>query len=298
MKTIKTIFIILFLILGYSGIAQQTEMLNNEIVLGMKTKGLPNSIILSKIKTSQNNFDISTDALIKLADQKIPEEILNAIVEAASDNTRHFIKIDPNNPLDMHEPGIYYFKGNGETKELVPLESTVYSQSKSGGAMASALTYGIAKVKQLVSIDGSNSRVQFDKQQPEFYFYFDASKKAQDQAFLWWFSVATSPNEFLLANMKEKKSNREIETGSANLLNATTGLADKNKTKYNFTKLAPGIYKVFFEQPLSGEYCFMYAGNIPQGFSTLNKVYDFGVKIQSDTRQSSSPNNKKKASTW
>lgn len=277
MKTLKWLFFIALFILGFNGFAQQTEMLTNEIVVEMKTKGLPNSIILAKIKSSQNSFDISTDALIKLADNKIPEDIVNAIVEAASDNSRHFIKIDPNNPLDMHEAGIYYFTKNGDKQELIPLESTVYSQSKSGGAMASALTYGMAKVKQLVTIDGSNSRVQLNEQQPEFYFYFDASKKPVDQVSLWWFSVATSPNEFLLANMKVNKKNREIETGSANVLKATVGLADKNKTKFNFTKLAPGIYKVNFEQLLSGEYCFMYAGSIPQGFSVISKVYDFGV---------------------
>lgn len=300
MRTLKFIFIIFFFVMGSVGFAQQTEMLSNEIVVQMKAKGLPSSIILSKIKTSQNNFDINTDALFKLADNKIPEEIINAIVDAASDNTRHFIKIDPNNPLDMHEAGIYYFKMNGDVKELVPLESTVYSQSKSKGALMAGLTSGIAKVKEVVSIDGGNSRVQFDDQKPEFYFYFDVSKKSLDQALLWWFSVATSPNEFLLADMNIKNSNREIETGSANVLGATVGLADKNKTKYNFTKLAPGIYKVFFEQPLSGEYCFMYAGNIPQGFSNLNKVYDFGVQSRAEMKQDPAQNtsSKKKVATW
>lgn len=286
MKTLKWLFFISFVIIGFSGFTQQTEMLTNETIVTMKTKGLPNSIILAKIKSSQNSFDISTEALIKLADNKIPEDIVNAIVDAASDSSRHFIKIDLNNPLDMHEAGIYYFKKNGDINELIPLESTVYSQSKSGGAMASALTYGMAKVKTLVSIDGSNSRVQLGEQQPEFYFYFDVSKKSVDQASLWWFSVATSPNEFLVANMKIKKSNREIETGSANLLGATIGLADKNKTKFNFTKIAPGIYKVFFDQPLSGEYCFMYAGSVPQGFSTVSKVYDFGVMVSNNSNQS------------
>ena len=277
MKTLKWLLFISFVIIGFSGFTQQTEMLTNETIVTMKTKGLPNSIILAKIKSSQNSFDISTDALIKLAENQIPEDIVNAIVDAASDNSRHFVQIDPNNPLDMHEAGIYYFKRTGDKTELVPLESTVYSQSKSGGGMASALTYGMAKVKELVSIDGGGSRMQLGEQQPEFYFYFDVSKKSVDQASLWWFSVATSPNEFLVANMNIKKSNREIETGSANILGATVGLADKNKTKFNFTKIAPGIYKVFFEQPLNGEYCFMYAGSVPQGFSTVSKVYDFGV---------------------
>lgn len=277
MKAFKLLFFFSFFIVGFSGFAQQTDILTNETIVEMKAKGLPNSIILAKIKTSQNSFDISTDALLKIADNKLSEDIVNAIVDAASDNSRHFIKIDPNNPLDMHEAGIYYFKNSGDKNELVPLEATIYSQSKSGGVMAAALTSGITKVKQLVSVDGSNSRAQLNDKQLEFYFYFDASKKQNDLGTLWWFSVATSPNEFLLASMKIKKSNREIETGSANVFGASVGLADKNKTKFNFTKLAPGIYKVYFDQPLSGEYSFMYAGSVPQGFSNIDKVYDFGV---------------------
>ena len=88
--------------------------------------------------------------------------------------------------------------------------------------------------------------------------------------------------------MKIKKSNREIETGSANVFGASVGLSDKNKTKFNFTKIAPGIYKVFFDQALDGEYCFMYAGSVPQGFSAISKVYDFGVMAsnkQSDKKK-------------
>jgi hypothetical protein len=293
MKTLKCLMIVFLLILSPVGLAQQAEILTNDNVVEMKTKGLPNSIIIAKIKSSQNSFDISTDALIKLADKKIPEEIVNAIVDAASDNSRHVIQIDPNNPLAMHEAGIYYYRKSGEKGDLIPLESTVYSQSKSGGAVASAMTYGLAKIKELVSIDGSNSRLQLDEQQPEFYFYFDASKKAGDPASLWWFSVATSPNEFLVANMNVQKSNREIETGSANIMGASIGLADKNKTKFNFKKVSPGIYRVFFDQPLNGEYCFMYAGSVPQGFSAISKVYDFGVPAVKGINPTVNNNSKK-----
>jgi len=274
MKSLKLFFTSSFLLLAILVFAQ-SEVLTNEIIIEMKTKGLPSSVILSKIKSSQNSFDISTEKLINLADMKIGEDVINAVVEAAGDNGRHVVKIDPNNPLDMHTPGIYYFKQT----EMVSLEPTVYSQAKSGGAMMFALTSGLTKVKDLVSIDGSNSRVQFKEVSPEFYFYFDPSKNSfSNDESLWWFSVATSPNEFLLTDMKVKKTNREIEVGSASLLKESVGVADKNKTKFNFQKLAPGIYKVFFDEPLlSGEYSFMYAGNVPEGFSKIDKVYDFGI---------------------
>lgn len=255
--------------------AQQQDILTNEGVVEMKSKGLPTSIIISKIKSATNSFNVETDALVDLVNKKIPEEIINAMMEAANDRERHFVKIDINNPLDFHDPGIYYYdKGSNQ---LLQLEPTVYSQSKSGGGLAASLTYGLAKVKSSVTIDGKNSRRQITEQQPEFYFYFDEKNTTLGQTSNWWFSTATSPNEFLLVDLTIKPGNREVETASANIFGASSGVADKNKIYFKFEKMAPGIYKVFFEKPISGEFCFMYAGTIPQGFTAINKVYDFGV---------------------
>lgn len=257
---------------------QQNDSLSNEAVIEMFGKGLPASIIASRLKTAKNTFDISTDALIKLTENKIPEELINAIIEAAGDPARHIVVRDLNNPNDMHESGIYYLnRSNGKT-ELISLEPTVYSQSKSGGALASALTYGIAKVKVSVTLDGNCSRRQITEKNPEFYFYFDITKNSLSQTTNWWFATATSPNEFILVDFTVKKKSRDVETGSASILSASNGVADKNKIAFKFDKVAPGIYKVYFDKPLTGEYCFMYAGSVPSGFDAVNKVYDFGVK--------------------
>ncbi len=268
----------MFLFCGFVVTGQQPEVLTNETIIDMYTKGLPASIINARLKTAQNTFDISTEGLVKLSGSKIPEDVINAMVEAAGDPTRHFVKIDPNNPMDMHESGIYYMKKTGESQEIVPLEPTVYSQSKSGGSLASALSYGIAKVKVGVTLDGPTSRLQLADQKPEFYFYFDITKNSLSQTSNWWFATATSPNEFILVDFTVKKKNRDVETGSANIMGSSSGVADKNKIAFKFDKIAPGIYKVYFEKPISGEFCFMYAGAVPTGYTAVNKVYDFGVK--------------------
>ena len=140
MRSLKQLLILMFLLWGFAVIGQQSEVLTNETVIGMYAKGLPASIISARLKTAKNAFDISTEALIKLTESKIPEDLINAMIDAAGDPNRHFVKTDPNNPMDMHDSGIYLYKKSGETQEIVPLEPTVYSQSKSGGALASALT--------------------------------------------------------------------------------------------------------------------------------------------------------------
>jgi len=280
MKLVKSLFIVLFVFVGLTVFGQQSEVLSNESVINMHNKGLPASIIMSRIKTTRNTFDISTDALIKLTDNKISEDLLNAIVDAAGDAARHFVVIDPNNPKDMHDSGVYYVKKTGGKSELVPLETTIYSQAKSGGALMSSLTYGISKVKTSVTLDGNSSRMQLAEKNPEFYFYFDLAKKSLSESSDWWFSAATSPNEFILVDLTIKKKDREVVTGAANIGGTTVGVADKNKMAFKFDKIAPGIYKVYFEKPLEGEFCFMYAGQIPTGFTAINKVYDFGVNVR------------------
>jgi hypothetical protein len=202
------------------------------------------------------------------------------LVEAANDNSKRVVMTDPNNPKDMHEPGIYYYKQNEAKPELVQLEASVYSQNKSSGAIGSALTYGIAKVKVSVTLDGKEAQMQLTDKQPVFYFYFDVTGNPLSQTSNWWFSAATSPNEFLLVILAENKKTREVTTGSANISGSSVGVDDKNKTAFKVEKIGRGIYKVFFEKPLSGEYCFMYAGSVPTGFASMNKVFDFGVTTQ------------------
>jgi hypothetical protein len=277
MKNYTYFIVIFFILVGFNCKAQQIEVLSNESIVGMYSKNLPVSIIIGKIKSSKNNFDINTEALISLTNNKLPEEIINAMVEAANDISKHVVKFDPNNPMDMHESGIYYSKKNGDKPELVQLEPSIYSQNKSSGALASALTYGIAKVKISVTLDGKDAQLQLTETQPVFYFYFDLTGKPLSQTSNWWFSIATSPNEFILVKLSENKKTREVTTGSANISGSSIGVDDKNKAVFKVEKIAPGIYKLFFEKPLSGEYCFMYAGNVPSGFEQMNKVFDFGI---------------------
>jgi hypothetical protein len=257
---------------------QPVETLTNESILEMFTKKLPNSIILSKIKVGKNSFDTSTDALVSLTQKQLPEDIINAIVEASVDNMRHIVQIDPNNPMDLHEPGIYYFKNNGGEPELIQLEPTVYSQTKSSGVLLSAVTYGVSKVKMSFTLNGTNAQFQVSEKQPEFYFYFDESGNKSNKASNWFFSVATNPNEFVLVALNQKEKTREVTIGSANIEGSSSGVDDENKANYKVEKIGSGIYRVFFETPLSGEFCFMYVGNVPSGYDPLNKVFDFGVK--------------------
>ncbi len=130
-----------------------------------------------------------------------------------------------------------------------------------------------------VTLDGGEAQLQINELQPEFYFYFDISGNSLNQSSSWMFSTASSPNEFLLVILNKNKKTREVVTGSANISGSSLGVDDKNKATYKVEKITPGIFKVILVDPIPGEYCFMYAGSVPTGF-TLNKVFDFGLSVE------------------
>lgn len=257
--------------------AQQENVLTNNAVIEMFSKKLPVSIILGKIKSAKNNFCVDTDTLVLLSEKSIPEDIINAMIEAANDENRRYVKYEPNNPNVMHDPGIYYYQKSGGNGELIRIDPTIYSQNKSKGALAMSLTYGLAKVKTTVTLDGKNSRLRLNEEMPEFYIYFDTSGNKVSGTGEWWFSTSSSPNEFLLVKLEQKNKTREVVTGSANIIEASVGVDDNNKASFKMERISKGIFRIFFDEPLSGEYCFMYAGTVPTGFSSLDKVYDFGI---------------------
>src|ERR1035437_2266313 len=133
----KKIFTIISILLCISVFGQTNdEVLTNASVVNLYSKGLSTSIIVSKIKTSKSNFDVSTDALIKLKDQKIPDDIVNAMVEASGNKDNNVGDI--NDPNASHESGIYYLKKTNDKKEMFAIEPTVVEQIKSGSGIGSA----------------------------------------------------------------------------------------------------------------------------------------------------------------
>ena len=92
MKTFKCLLIILFIFIDLSVFGQKNNDLSNETIVEMYSKGLPASIIATRLSSSANTFDISAEALIKFTENKLPDDLINAIVDAALDSTRHVVE--------------------------------------------------------------------------------------------------------------------------------------------------------------------------------------------------------------
>jgi tetratricopeptide (TPR) repeat protein len=60
------------------------EILTNDAVVTMVKAGLGDDVIISKIKTSQNQFDLSTQALVRLKEDGVSPGVIKAMVETAA----------------------------------------------------------------------------------------------------------------------------------------------------------------------------------------------------------------------
>jgi hypothetical protein len=277
-----------------SSLSSGAEVLTNDKIVTMVKAGLSNSIIISKIRSSQNKFDVSTDQLIHLKQAKVADEVINAMVEAGNSTASaasrtgagDIGRTDPNDPLSAHEAGIYLLREIDGKKEMVQLEPSLSTQSKSGGFFTSAMTYGIAKIKSKAVLANPNARLQIPAPRPTFYFYFEVKNSGLSNSGNVYSASSTSPNEFVLVKMDEKKNGRELVVGQANVFGAQSGTLDKYSRAFDSEKIAPGVFKVTPRNDLQeGEYGFFYGGATPIagygyfGAGVSPKIFDFGIEL-------------------
>jgi len=263
----------------------QPEVVTNQTVVEMVNAKLPSDVIITKIQTSKTQFDLSTAALVKLNEGGVPSDVVKAMMQkgseppAAAAASQAEPPGDPNDPSTWHDPGIYVFASNGRERKLTMLEPTVYTQGHSGGHFASAMTYGIAKIKWKAVVRNAHSNVRIGDPKAVFYFYFEEKGAGLSYP---QFGGTSTPNEFTLLKFDVKSDARETTVMKANAFGSSSGTDDKANIGFKFEKLKPGIYKVTPTRDLTaGEYCFLSAsmgGAYAPGAAAANRLFDFGIE--------------------
>jgi len=263
-------------------VAQQT--LNNDAVVKLVKAGLSDDLIVSTINAQPGTYDTSTDGLIALKTAGVSDKVVSAIVAKASapppapvqpaESATAAVGTNPDDPAAAHEAGIYvYTEGAPAGSKMTMLEPSIYSQGKTGGVFASAMTYGIAKIKMKAIIRGAHSNARIVEAQPTFYFYFEKEGAGLSNSSL-SFGGTSTPNEYTLLKFDVKGDTRETVIAKANAFGASSGTDDKASVGFTYTKVRPGVYKVVLSAPLQpGEYGFMSAA---AATTSISRVFDFG----------------------
>ena len=237
--------------MGQDG-SSSAETLTNDKVVTMVKAGLPASVIVNKIRASKTNFNTSTDELIRLKQENVAEEVINAMINPAAASL---------SPADISgypkEIGVYLKKDN----EWIEIQPEVVNW-KTGGVMKSIASLGVVKGDVNGHVDGNQSRTRTG---PQIEFIVIAPE-------------GVSITEYQLLKLNQHKDDREFRTITGGIFHAKGG-ATNDIVPFEGKKLVSRTFSVTLNGLQGGEYGFLPPGVLTQasGAATLGKMYTFGL---------------------
>jgi hypothetical protein len=235
---------------GGPSIAQ--DVLTNDGVVKMVKAGLPESVIVQKIRTSERKFDTSTDALIKLKGAGVPDKIIEAMMAPAAGAATAATSPPPAAPATSAAPIIAHVVGSDQK----PLKSIV-------GSMETRVE-PFSGTRQEVVLPDNRAQYRITEKEPVF---------ASPNAELQWVLVRLKPGK--------RDRNLPMSSGGGGFWSygGTTfrqGVDPKYAIKLTTEPGPKGSVQIKAAEPLKpGEYGFVAAN---RGQLNLNEVFDFAVE--------------------
>jgi hypothetical protein len=225
------------------------EVLTNESLVSLKKAGLSDSIIISKIRSSQTKFDVSTKGIIGLKNAGLSDQVIEAAVNAGS-------AAAPAAPAAAATPAaaresIVQLIG-GKSVELVPANASLEFSS------------GFFDSKSELVLRGRKAQYRIADKKPVFYSTWSAND---------------APLVRLKPGSDHDDRNLKISSGSFAPFGGSVKYGVRSEDKVDMEaseRDARGLYKLTPKEPLPpGEYGFVLNYGMAAGAS--GRVYDFGV---------------------
>lgn len=271
---------------AFSAVSAQDETLTNDDVISLTRAGLSSAVVIGKIRSSKSNFDLSTDALIKLKTANVGDDVVAAMLDAKSGRSvtaptsgGSTAMGDPNDPMAKHNFGIYLYEENGGQRKMTQLQPNVSAQNRTGGMFTASVTpFGLGKVKTKANLPGRMATLQINSTAPVFYFYLDTSSGGLNTSS----GIPSTPNEFTLVRFNQRSDNREVTIAKSNSWGGKGGLSDEYVVGLKAEDMGNGVFKVTPTVDLKkGEYGFylVNSGNSNTSAGVGSKFFDFGVNM-------------------
>lgn len=246
----------------------QTKTLTNADIVSLVEIGLSDEAIIAKVKTSDAIFDTSVEELKTLKEKGISNNVIVTMINAKDKEEKESGEIIDENI------GIYY-KADQEYSKLYPSAF----RGTASNTLGSAVTPFISNTKNKAILEGAQSGNVVNTNIPEFIFYFDRNTKHKSKSLDWCFSVASSPKEFVLVKMIERKDKRELKIGEIDIFSGKyIGVESKEVIQCTIEAMNETTFKVKPSTVMqSGEYCLFYQGSAPQTYQGNNPIFDFSI---------------------
>jgi hypothetical protein len=263
--------LIILALLSFSFIqAQNSDTLNNDGVIKLYQSGFSTDIIRSKINSSPAKFDVSVNGMMKLKENKIPDDLITLMVTNPNGNAAKNAA-GPGaggSATSSVATGIYLVKSGTETVEMNPSYITSKKTDKSMQLIAGFIDADIR-----VILNENHAALQLGSI-PKFQFVFDTLRNNNENP---WFGKNSSPKNFFLVKLKATKKTRELVIGKTSAIQENIEITEKQKIPLKNKKIGPGVYEVSPVTPLEpGEYGIIFSNATWDTQS--GKIYDFSVK--------------------
>lgn len=253
----------------------QSDTLTNETVIKLHQAGFGQEVIKSKINTTPAKFDVSINAMMKLKENKVPEEVINMMVSNPNGNAAKNATSTATTTTAATDnkpsagTGIYLIKSATETVEMNPS----YISSKKTDRTAQFLVGGLADAEIRVILNEPKASLETTNM-PKFQFVFDTIRNNNESQ---WFGKNSTPKNFFLVKLKPTKKTRDLIIGTTSALEDRIEIKEKQKIPLKSRKTGPGVWEVSPVTPLEpGEYGIIFSNAIWDTQS--GKIYDFSVK--------------------
>ena len=259
MKMMRAVLVLVLVVAGGLSLPGATslaqEVLTNDSVIQMVKAGLPEAVVIAKIKGTATKFDLKTDSLVGLKKAGVSDKVLEAMVAAGSTSA------SPTTAMPA-PPAPAVAAGALKTQDVI--YQLVGDKFVEMFATSANLETNMAffQSKSEVVLEGRKARYRTKEKQP---------------VFLSTYSTTDAP----LVKLKPGDSNddRNLKIGSGAFMpfggTQKMGVRNEDKIAINIERDPRGFYKVTPASPLPpGEYGFILATGFGAG---SGKIYDFGV---------------------
>ena len=232
------------------------EVLTNDSLVALKKAGLSDSIIISKIRSSQTKFDTSTKGLIGLKNAGFSDQVIEAVVNAGSGATAPPAAAAPVAPAAAAAPA-------AARESIVLLVGGKYVELAPSNA-ALEFSHSMFDSKSELVLQGRKAQYRIADKKPVFYSTWSAND---------------APLVRLKPGSDHDDRNLKISSGSFAPFGGSVKYGVRSEDKVDMEaseKDARGLYKLTPKEPLKpGEYGFVLNYGMAAGAS--GRVYDFGV---------------------
>jgi hypothetical protein len=258
MRVLLTVVLVVALGVSMPGaISIAQEVLTNDSVIQMVKGGLPEAVVIAKIKSTPSKFDLKTDSLVSLKKAGVTDKILEAMVSAGSGAAA-----SSSTAATPAPPAPALAAGALKTQDVI--YQLVGGKYVEMFATSATLETNLAffSSKREVVLEGRKAAYRTTEKQP---------------VFLSTYSSTDAPLVRLKPGDEHNDRNLKIGSGAFMPFGGTQkmGVRNEDKIAVSIERDPRGFYKVTPSAALPpGEYGFILATGFGAG---SGKVYDFGV---------------------